>query len=276
MLCGQGDCSGGWNSRAPSTCCAVPAAVDFEINRKGKPMLAKCKVVLASLLTSWACVAAGAVPVEGTMAVPYIEVSAEAESRAVPDVAVLEFGVVTRAETAAAAAQQNAGRMKAVLAAVRQAIGPKAQIGTGTYALRTEYAQTRDGSEPRIVGYVASNIVRLETEDLSRLGEVIDVAIKAGSNQVQRISFALSDPASARRSALRDAVLQAQSDAEAMAAALKVQLGPVLSVTNLDSGPVRPFMQDAMVARAAMATTPIEPGQVSVRARVTLRVQIAR
>jgi uncharacterized protein YggE len=232
------------------------------------------KAGMAGWLMLWTACSMGAAA-DLTPSVPYIEVSAEAEARAAPDLAVLEFGVVTRAESAAAAAQQNAGRMKSVLAAVRQAVGAQGQIGTGTYSLRTEYAQNRDGGEPRIVGYVASNIVRLETADMARLGEVIDVAIKAGANQVQRISFGLSDPAAARRNALRDAVLQAQSDAEVMASALKAKLGPVLSVTNQDSGPVRPFAQEPM-ARAALASTPIEPGQVSVRARVTLRVQIAR
>lgn len=230
----------------------------------------------AGLLMLWASAAIGATTAEVSPAAAYIEVSAEAEARALPDLAVLELGVVTRAENAAAAAQQNAGRMKTVLAAVRQAIGPQAQVGTGTYSLRTEYAQNRDGTEPRIVAYVASNIVRLETAEMSRLGEVIDVAIKAGANQVQRISFGLSDPAGVRRNALRDATLQAQADAETMAAALKLKLGAVLSLSNQDAGPVRPYTQDAMVARAAMAQTPIEPGQVSVRARVTLRVQIAR
>lgn len=209
-------------------------------------------------------------------AVPYIEVTAEAEARVAPDVAVLEFGVVTRAESAAAAAQQNATRAKAVLAAVRQAAGPQAQIGTGAYALRAEYAQTREAGEARIVGYVASNILRLETAEMQRLGELIDAAIRAGANQVQRIAFGLSDPAAARRGALRDAVLQAQTDAETMASAMKLKLGPVLSMTNQESGPVRPFAQEGMLARTALAATPIEPGQVSVRARVTLRVQVAR
>lgn len=240
-------------------------------------MVARRTAGWAALLMLWASAAGSAASVEGLPSSPYIEVSAEAEARAMPDLAVLEFGVVTRADNAAAAAQQNAGRMKAVLAAVRQAMGPQAQVGTGTYSLRAEYAQNRDGTEPRIVAYVASNIVRLETAEMSRLGEAIDVAIKAGANQVQRISFGLSDPASIRRNALRDAALQAQTDAETMAAALKLKLGPVLSLSNQDSGPVRPYMQqDAMVARAAMAQTPIEPGQVSVRARVTLRIQIAR
>lgn len=126
--------------------------------------------------------------VAGQSELAYIEVTAGAEVKAAPDLAVLEFGLITRAGTAAAAAQQNSARMTSVLAAVRQSIGSQARIGTGTYTLRAEYAPNREGGEPRIIiAYVASNIVRLETTELSRLGEVIDVAIKAGANQVQRI-----------------------------------------------------------------------------------------
>lgn len=207
---------------------------------------------------------------------PTIEVTAEAEAKVTPDLAVLEFGVTTRADTAAAAASQNATRMKSVLAAVKQVL-PKAQIGTGTYALRPEHAAPRDGSPPRVTGYTASNVVRLETSELARIGDVIDSAIKAGANQVQRITFSLADPTAPRRRALRDAVLEARSEAEAIAAALEVKLGGVHSVVEQDTGPVRPYMQDAMMARAeGAATTPIEPGLVSVRARVLIRFRIER
>ena len=209
--------------------------------------------------------------------VPYIEVTAEAETRVTPDRAHLDFGVMTRADTAAGAAQQNAARMKAVLAAVRGALEPKAQIGTGVYSLRAEYGPPREGAEPRITGYVATNVVRLETAELTKVADVIDAAIKAGANQVTRLAFGLSDAATPRRTALRDAVQRAQGEAETIAAALKATLGPVVSITDQDIGPVRPLAQDAVMMRAqAASATPIEPGLVSVRARVVLRVQIAR
>ena len=212
-----------------------------------------------------------------TPSAPYIEVTGEAEARVAPDTALLDFGVTTRAETAAAAVQQNAARMQAVLAAVRKAVGAEAQIGTGTYSLRAEYSpQPREATPPRVIGYVAANVVRLETRELKRLGELIDVAAQAGANQVQRIAFTLSDPTEPRQRALRDAVLDAQAEAQSIAGALKASLGPVQSVTEQDSGSVRPFMQDAVMARAEAASTPIEPGTIAVRARVLLRVQIGR
>lgn len=206
---------------------------------------------------------------------PYVEVSGEAEARMAPDTALLDFGVATRADTAAAAAQQNATRMQAVLEAVRKALGPDADIGTGTYSLRAEYATSRDGTPPRVTGYVATNVVRLETGELNRLGELIDLATQAGANQVQRIAFTLSDPSAARRRALRDAVLDANAEAEAIATALGAKLGTVQSVVEQESEPIRPFMHDAVMARAAEGvSTPIEPGMVTLRARVVVRVQL--
>ncbi|MGH8666689.1 MAG: SIMPL domain-containing protein, partial [Burkholderiales bacterium] len=115
-----------------------------------------------------------------------------------------------------------------------------------------------------------------ETRSLDRLGELIDIATQAGANQVQRIVFTLSDPADPGRRALRDAVKDAQAEAAAIAAALGATLGPVQSVVEQEMGPIRPFMQDAVMARAEAAATPIEPGMVSVRARVVVRIQIAR
>jgi uncharacterized protein YggE len=207
---------------------------------------------------------------------PYIEVTGEAEVKVAPDAAELHFGVTTRADNAAAAAQQNATRMKAVLDAVRKALGPQAQIGTGAYSLRAEHSSPRDGTPAKVIGYSASNTVRLETRELARLGELIDIATQAGANQVQRVVFTLSDPAAARRRALGEAVAEAQAEAQAIAAALGATLGPVQAATEQDMGPIRPYMQEAMMARAEAAATPIEPGMISVRSRVLLRIEIAR
>ena len=205
---------------------------------------------------------------------PYIEVGGNAEVKVAPDLARLEFGVTTRAESAATAARDNAARMKRVLEAVRNALGAGAQIGTGTYQLRGEYSAPRDGTPPRVTGYVASNIVRLETRELARVGELVDIATQAGANQVQRIAFDLADASAARRRALREAVLDARAQAQAIAAALDAPLGPVQSVVEQEVGPIRPYMQDAMMARAE-AATPIEPGMISVRARVVLRIGLS-
>ncbi|MES2562915.1 MAG: SIMPL domain-containing protein [Pseudomonadota bacterium] len=208
---------------------------------------------------------------------PLIEVTGDAQVEIPADLAVLDFGVATQAPSAAVAARQNSERMEAVLAAVRKRLGADARITTGSYTLQTNYTSPRDGSPPKVIGYTASNIVQLKTRALTRVGETIDVAIEAGANQVQRIVFTLSDDTTARRDALRLAVARARDKTQTIASALGVKAGAVYSLIEQEVGGVRPLMrQAAAMSIESAAQTPVEPGQIEVRARVVLTTAIDR
>jgi uncharacterized protein YggE len=117
----------------------------------------------------------------------------------------------------------------------------------------------------------------LRTAALARVSEIIDTAVRAGANQVQRIAFTLADDEAPQRLALRNAVLKARADAQAIAAALDVKLGAVHSVVEHDVGNVRPLARQALAAAPESGpATPIEPGQIEVRARVVLKAEIVR
>jgi uncharacterized protein YggE len=205
-----------------------------------------------------------------------IEVSGEGRVEVPPDLALLDFGVVTRASTAAAAARENSGRMERVLAALRKAAGSDASLSTGTYSIRPVYAPpSREQQEaPRITGYEVSNVVHLKTKAVPRLGEAIDAAIGAGANQVQRLVLTVADDSEAQRAALGMAARQAREKAEALAAALRVKLGAVRSLVEQELGGVRPLARGVSMQEAA-SFTPVEPGTVDVRARVVLTMDIA-
>jgi uncharacterized protein YggE len=224
------------------------------------------------------CMSAGtpAWPADGR--VPQsIEVTAEAIVEVAADLALIDFGVLTRAETAAAASRDNATRMQAVINAVRKVVGDEARLSTGTYAVRPVYAAQREGGAPRVTGYEVSNVVHLRTMALPKVSEAIDAAVKAGANQVQRLVFVLSNDDAPRREALRSAVVKAREETQIIAAALGVKLGPVYSVVEQESGPVRPLARQAFAMSAESASpTPIEPGQIEVRGRVVLTTEIAR
>jgi uncharacterized protein len=205
-----------------------------------------------------------------------IEVTGEGQVEVPPDLALLDFGVVTRAPTAAAAARENSGRMERVLAALRKAAGSDATLSTGAYSIRPVYAPpSREQQEaPRITGYEVSNVVHLKTKAIPRLGEAIDAAIGAGANQVQRLVFTVADDSEARRAALGIAARQAREKAEALAAALRVKLGAVRSLVEQELGGARPLARGVAMQEAA-SFTPVEPGTVDVRARVVLTMDIA-
>ena len=204
-----------------------------------------------------------------------IRVTGEATINAKPDLAEINLGVVTQAETGQAAAAQNAKKQDAVLGELRKAMGAAAEIKTISYSLNPNYSYPKDGRQPTISGYTASNVVQVTTAELDRVGEVIDIATRSGANTVNSLRFTLKDEQAASSQALREAAIQARGKADALASALKVRIVRVLQAE--ESGqPVRAMFMAAESARgAAAAPTPVEVGTIEVRASVTLTVEIA-
>lgn len=226
-----------------------------------------------AVLTLLSAGAAAQEPVE-RLTPPSIRVSGEATVTAQPDQARIDIGVTTQAQTAQTAAANNAQRLETVLAELRRALGSGAEIKTAGYSLNPEYRYPKEGGRPTITGYIATNVVRVTLNDLTRIGQAIDTATQSGANQVQRLQFTLKDEQTAQSQALRAAAVKAKAQAEALAQALGLKIVRVLSVVE-SSGGVQPIMRDVALARAEAATsTPVEPGTIEVRATVTLTVEI--
>jgi len=212
----------------------------------------------------------------GKAAPATIRVTGEATITAKPDQAEINLGVVTQAATGQAAAAQNAQKQDAVLAELRKALGTGAEIKTVGYSLSPSYRYPKEGGQPTISGYTASNVVQVRIADLDRVGKVIDIATQSGANTVGSLRFTLKDEEAVLSQALREAAIQARAKADALASALKLR---ILRVLQVDEGgqPVRPIFVEAatMRGRSEAAPTPVEPGSVEVRATVTLTVEIA-
>jgi uncharacterized protein len=220
------------------------------------------------------CAAAAAQEPPGRPTPPSIRVTGEATVTVQPDQARIDIGVTTQAQTAQAAAADNAQRLETALAELRRALGAGAEIKTVSYSLNPDYRYPKDGGKPTITGYMATNIVRVTLNDLTRVGQAIDAATRSGVNQVHRLQFTLKDEQDAKSQALRAAAVKAKAEAEALAQALGLKIARVLSVVESSEG-VQPIMRDVMLARAeAAAPTPVEPGTIEVRATVTLTVEI--
>ena len=189
-----------------------------------------------------------------------------------PDQAKIQFGVVTQAPTAEAAASQNAAQVTKLVAALRSVLGQNAVLKTISYSLNPNYSSPRDGSPPVIIGYTASNNVEVTVSDLTLIGKVIDTGIQAGGNRVQGVQFGLKNDQPQRLEALKLATAQAKTHADAMASGLNLRTGAVVAIEEgFSSG----ILQDQGI-RTTLTPTPIETGQVSVRATVTLEVEIAQ
>lgn len=231
---------------------------------------------LAALFCALAGAAAQTPPPSPVPPRPVIRAAGDATVSSKPDQARIDIGVVTQAQTAQAAAGQNANATDAVVRQLKQAIGTAGSIRTVNYSLHPDYRYPQGGGKPQIIGYSANNTVEVTMTDLTQVGKVLDLATQSGANTINRLLFTLKDSRAARAQALREATLEARSHAEAMAAAAGVKIVRVLSIDEGRQDVIHPRAEDAVMMRAtaAQAPTPVESGTVEVRAFVTLTVEV--
>jgi len=193
-----------------------------------------------------------------------------------PDRVRVDVGVVTQSRESQDAVSQNAATFSAVLAALRKTLGTSADISSLSYSLNPDYQYRPNEGQPTITGYTATNIVRVTTDDLARIGDVIDTASRAGANRVPSVQFTLRDEQAVRTRALKEAAVRAKSEADALASALGLRIIRILSVD--EGGPVVVPVRDVMFAKAAApgsAATSIQSGTIEVNANVTLAVEVS-
>ncbi|MGJ3230198.1 MAG: SIMPL domain-containing protein [Oceanicaulis sp.] len=207
-----------------------------------------------------------------------LSLSATGSVSVAPDQARVTAGVVSRADTAAAAVRENAQTMQAVFAALRRAGVAEADLQTARLNVNPVYAnQSRSSSdgeyrEPRIVGYEASNQVSALLRDIERVGAVIDAVFESGANSLDGVQFLSSEADSARDEARRAAVaeLGALRDLYAQAAGFEI----VRLINFSESGGGRP-MPMAMARMESMdAATPVAPGELAIEVTVNASWEI--
>jgi hypothetical protein len=210
---------------------------------------------------------------QGGASIPVVVTVGRGEIELKPDRAQIEFGVETRAPSAAAAAADNSRRQRAVLDTLqRVGIGAE-QIQTANLQVTPEMVYPGQGQPPKISGYVARNSVRLEVLKLEQTGSLVDAALAKGATNIAGLQFYSSRAAEARREALAKAVVSARLDAEAMVKAAGYQLGAVIEISGSQSnGPVFTSMDLARPRMAALAEpTPVNPGELKITEVVTVR-----
>ncbi len=206
---------------------------------------------------------------------PFVRATGESTIQAKPDQATVNIGVVTQASTASAASSQNAAQLTAVLNKIKTEIGAKGDIRTAGYSVNPNftYPNPRSSEGPKIVGYTASNTLRVKLDDVNLVGRVVDAATAMGANTIQGILFSVKDEQGVRAQALQEAARKARSEGEAMASSLGLRVVRVRSAEAGQPSVVRPMfaMQAAVASRVQ---TPVEPGTVEINATVTVTLEV--
>lgn len=198
-----------------------------------------------------------------------LAVTGEGQVRIAPDLATIQLGVTTQADSAAEAMRQNATRQNAVIEALRGAGLTDADIQTSGLNL-SPLMDYGDGQAPRVTGYQASNMVAIRVTDMAGLGGVLDAIVEAGANEIRGIDFTRENGRDAVDEARRDAVADARRKAEVLAEAAGLTLGPVLSLRDQPRGHDGPRPMMRMEAAMDNISTPVQPGELTMQAAVEI------
>jgi uncharacterized protein YggE len=206
-------------------------------------------------------------------AVPAVVATGQATVRRAPDRAFITATVESRATSPRDAQRTNAGVMTGVLQKLRDGGIPKEAIRTVSLTVEPEYDFTAGRRTLR--GYVARNTIEVRVDEIDRVGDVLDTAVNSGATSAGDVRFDLKNRAGAEREALRQAVDDARGRAEALAAGGAVSLGVILRIQEegTEAGVPRP-VTEMMAMRAAGPVTPVNVGEIEIRARVTLTVSV--
>jgi uncharacterized protein len=202
----------------------------------------------------------------------YITVIGQGEATAAPDIATVRLGVQTTASTARQALSDNNRKMEALIAKLRQLGVADRDMQTSTINLNQHYGPRGDGP----IGYEAHNAVVVTIRALDQFGGTLDAIVDAGANNVGGIHFMIDDPTTLERQARDAAIVNARERADQMARTAGVMLGELISINEAVGGPVVFAMNDEIrSSRAKQAGTPIQSGELIVRAQLQITFAIA-
>jgi uncharacterized protein len=195
--------------------------------------------------------------------------SGEAVVRHAPDRAFLTVTVEARAKNPRDAQRQNAEAMTAVQQRLTLARVSKDAVRTLGYDLEQEFDFLQGRRVPR--EFVARNAIEVRVDEIARVGELLDVAVQGGATSVSGVRFDIQDREKVERDALRLAVVDARSRADAAAAGAGRTVDRIIKIEDARDSGIIPIARPMMTMKAAEAAqTPVEPGLVEIRARVTL------
>jgi len=216
---------------------------------------------------------------ETTPPTPTLVVSGLGTVSVAPDEGKVVLAVVTTDKLLAEALDRNTAATNKVVAALTDDGIKSDQIETSNFSVWPQYSYPGENDKDRppvIVGYQVRNEITVTVQDLARLGKIVDSALKTGANEVVSISYEKQDSSQAVNLALKKACQQANAKAQAIAAALGVQLGRVVSVTESTSSynPSPPFQALKATSGYGAGDVPIQPGKLQVTATVNITFEL--
>jgi uncharacterized protein len=187
-----------------------------------------------------------------------------------PDIVQIQLGVKTESKQLSQAQQENAELMNLVIESLLELGIARENIQTVSYNISPQY----DYVEGRQVfrGYEVINSIDVKIKNIEQAGTIIDTAVRNGVNQVSNIRFTVENEQIPYQEALSLALKNALAKAQTIANTIHLKIDPH-PVKIVEIMKEEPILYRSFAASEVSATTPIEPGQINIKATVEVQFQ---
>lgn len=194
-----------------------------------------------------------------------IHVNGEGEASVSPDTLKIALGVINEGLELQTLQVQNAGAITNVIQTLLEIGIKREDIKTIDYRIDPQY-RYEDGKQI-FTGYRITHMLEITTDKINDAGRIVDSAVRSGANTVSNISFTVKDTSPyyelALMMAAQDAMRKAEVLSKSFGAAYK-NIPYLIMEEVIPGGPV-PLTYTALKAEAQ---TPIEPGKLTIQARI--------
>ena len=205
-----------------------------------------------------------------------VSFAGEGKVLAKPDVAVIDFSIVTEAKTSQAAQTDNSAKSKAVTDFLKKQNIDDKDVKTTSYNIYPQYTYPQY-TKPVISGYQVSQMMEVKVRDLNKAGDILAGVVSAGANQVSNLQFTIDDPEKLKAEARDMAIADAKTKASDLKSKLGISLGRIVNFVEGTSGYPTPMYDKAMSGYGVGGggAGPVVPtGQNEITVNVTITYQI--
>lgn len=200
-----------------------------------------------------------------------ITVTGNGVVEALPNFVQLQVEVRTEGEEVQQTQAENAEIMYRVIQSLLDLNIPREHIQTAAFNVFPRYDFIE--GEQLFRGYQVTNALTVKIADIEKAGIVIDAAVANGANSVSSIQFGLDNPELVYQQALQLALQNAQTKAQTIAQTMKLALYPQPISIVEEQQQNEPVRYKTLSMASSQAGTPIEQGEISVSATVTVKYQ---
>jgi len=159
-----------------------------------------------------------------------------------PDIATIEFGIVTEATTSKDAQDANSKKSQKVTDFLKKQGLEDKDIKTTYYNIYPKYSSYPPiiyderqvqaypvPTEPKIVGYSVNQGFQVKIRDFDKLSGIIDGLVTNGVNNVNNLGFSIDDPEKVRSEARSLAIADAKKKADELKGKIGIKLGKIIN-----------------------------------------------